>query len=221
MMLKFIFVVKTKSDLTFVPKRSEFNQILTPNVNFVGVIWACKDQLGCTIVSGDYVWSVKRSLFVKNLGRSEITYLDDTFFSEKNVLGLEVPMSHFFWVNILHALKYLLHKLADLTDGNVFLILLALLNDLFQVSAAEFEYEVLRCLSLIIPGVVNVKQLDNILASAQFVEHLKFTTHKFTGLSRSLHCHSLVVRFIVSLKNVAYIDDEIFKRSEYRKNRSR
>jgi hypothetical protein len=106
-------------------------------------------------------------------------------------------------VNIFHALENLLHKLADLTDGNVSLILLALLNDLFQVSAAEFEYEVLRCLPLIIPGVVNVKELDNILASAQFVEHLKFSTHKFTGLGGSFDCHNLVVRFIVSLKNVA------------------
>lgn len=59
-------------------------------------------------------------------------------------------MSDILRVHIFHPFEYLLHKLAYFGHRYVFLILLALLYDLLEVSPAELKYEILRSLPLIV-----------------------------------------------------------------------
>ncbi len=59
-------------------------------------------------------------------------------------------MSDILRVNVLHAFEYLLHELAYLGHSYVFLILLALLYHLLEISATELKYEILGSLPLIV-----------------------------------------------------------------------
>ena len=79
-----------------------------------------------------------------------------------------------------------------------------LLNHFLKVGVAELEDQILCSLSLLVFGVVDVEQFDNIRAFSKAVKYLKFTRHIFSSLSCSLDCHSLFVCAIVSLKYVAF-----------------
>ena len=59
-------------------------------------------------------------------------------------------MANLLLMNVPHPFKDLLHISPHLRNGDEPLILLGSLNDFLKICAAELEYEVLRCLSLLI-----------------------------------------------------------------------
>jgi len=107
-------------------------------------------------------------------------------------------------VHILHPFENLLHVLADLIHPYILFFLLVLLNDLLKVGAAELKDQVLRCLSLLILRVVDVEELDHVLAVVQLVEDLILPAYILPRLSCPLDCHGLIVGFIVSFENIAF-----------------
>ena len=78
-----------------------------------------------------------------------------------------------------------------------------LLDDLLEVGAAELEYQVLRCLALLVFGVVDVKKSNYVLALPQFVEDLELSTHIFPRLGRSLYGDCLFMLSVICLKDIA------------------
>ena len=105
-------------------------------------------------------------------------------------------------MNELHSLEDLTHIFADFGNRYVSLLLLAILYNFFEVGPTEFEYQILSSLALIIFRVVNIEQLNNVVASPETIEYLILTTNILTRFSCSLYCYSFLVCAVVCLKHV-------------------
>jgi len=79
-----------------------------------------------------------------------------------------------------------------------------LLDHFFEVGVAELENQILCGLALLVFGVVDVEQFNDIRAVSEAVKYLKFTRYIFSSLSCSLNCNSLFVCAIESLKYVPF-----------------
>jgi hypothetical protein len=76
------------------------------------------------------------------------------------------------------------------------------LDHFLEVGSAEFKDQVLCGLTLLVLGVVDVEELDDVLAASKPVEYLVLATHVFPCLSRTLHGHSFLVQPVVGLKDI-------------------
>lgn len=96
-------------------------------------------------------------------------------------------------MHVGHALENLLHVGSHLGPRDVSLVLLVLLNDFFEVGPAELEDKVLGSLALLIFGIVDVEELDDVLAPSKAVQHFVLSTDIFTGLGCPLDGYCLLV----------------------------
>lgn len=78
-----------------------------------------------------------------------------------------------------------------------------ILNDFLKVLVAILEDEILSCLTIITPRVVDVQHTYNIFAIFQLVKHFKLSRHVLACFLGPLNGHSLFGVFVPCLKNVA------------------
>ena len=81
-------------------------------------------------------------------------------------------MSNVFLVDICHACENLLHVIFDCRNIDRFLLLLVVLNDIFQVFLAVLKDYVLGRFALLRSRVVNFKHAYHIFAVLQLVQDL-------------------------------------------------
>ena len=81
-------------------------------------------------------------------------------------------MSNVFLVDICHARENLLHVVFDCSDIDRFLLLLVVLNDIFQVFLAILKNYVLGRFALLRSRVVNFEHAYHIFAVLQLVQDL-------------------------------------------------
>ena len=113
-------------------------------------------------------------------------------------------MSNILWVNVFHPFEDLLHEFPYLGHRNVFLILFTLLDYFLQIGAAELKNEILSCLPLVVLRVINVEELNDIRAIAQFVQNLKLSTDIFSCLGRPFDRHRFFMLFVICFEDIAY-----------------
>lgn len=75
-------------------------------------------------------------------------------------------MTHTLLVDEIHSHEYLSHKVFDFMHLNQSSILLSLLNDLFQILLAELKDQVLDNFALLVLGVINVQELNDIFTAS-------------------------------------------------------
>ena len=106
-------------------------------------------------------------------------------------------------VDIGHTHEDLAHEVFDAIHGNKSALLFCILNDFLEVLLAELEDQVLHHLPFLILRVVDVQKLDDVLATAQSVEHFKLAGYILTTLACSLYSDGFTRVWIDSLKNVS------------------
>lgn len=74
---------------------------LTPYVDFIGVVWAAKNQFRRSIVAADDIRGVQ-PLWRHYFRRTEVANLDNALFIAENVLGLEITMANALLVHVGH-----------------------------------------------------------------------------------------------------------------------
>ena len=128
-------------------------------------------------------------------------------------------MRDLFSVNVGHALQNLFHVALDVLDGDAPIVfthiyratvcfakllysLFRILNDLLEILAAVFKDEVLGCLAILTPRIINVKHPDNILTIFELIQYFEFSRHILARFLSPFHSDSLLGVLVIGLKNV-------------------
>ena len=145
-----------------------------PNIDCVRVITASQDQLWCPIVPRYNVWGVQ-TCGTQYFSAAEITDFNNPLVIHQDVLWLEIPMTDALLVYKLHTEEDLSHKVLYIGHRDQLPSLFCILNDLLEILMAEFEDQVLDDFALFIFRVVDVEELDDVLAASQSIKHLKLS----------------------------------------------
>ena len=105
-------------------------------------------------------------------------------------------------VHEIHAHENLSHEVLDVMHGDQFAVFLCVLDDLLQVLRAEFEDKVLHNFSFLVLRIVDVQELDHVLAASQPIQHFKLTGYILSTLARPLDRHRFHRMRVDRLKNV-------------------
>ena len=142
-------------------------EILTPNIYFVRVVRAAKNQFRCSVVSAHYIWSIQ-SILPHYLSRSKITNLYYSLFIFEDIFWLKVTMTDALTMHKSHSGQNLSHEVLNLFYWDSFVPCLCLLYNVLQILIAILEYYVLYSFSILLLAIIDVNHLNAIFAIAQF-----------------------------------------------------
>lgn len=94
-------------------------------------------------------------------------------------------------MNVLHALEYLEHIVADFTQLNGFSVGDSVLNNFFQTGFAVLENHLLGDHVVFPFIVVDIQEFHYILTTGQFVEALDFSAEESSFFLSSFHSNAL------------------------------